>query len=131
MFIDILKKLFTNTSTGRRGVTGPTETAIKREWENINILLSQKGPSQLRQALISADKTLDNALRDVAPGTTMGERLKATKDRFDPYIYNKVWEAHKVRNNLVHEAGYEPPHYMLTEAVENLRKGLDNLGIRV
>ncbi|KKU51060.1 MAG: hypothetical protein UX73_C0008G0001, partial [candidate division WWE3 bacterium GW2011_GWC1_47_10] len=64
-------------------------------------------------------------------GDVMADRLKAAKTRFDIVTYNKIWEAHKVRNALVHESGYEPPYYVLTEAVEHLRRGLERLGINV
>ena len=112
-------------------VSQNTDAKIKKDWQKINDLLKQKGASQLKQALITADKTLDNALRDVASGDTMAERLKAVKDKFDIITYNKVWEAHKIRNNLVHEIDYEPPYFVLIEAVEKLRIGLGVLGVKV
>ncbi len=130
MFNFLLKLFFPNLA-GRHSVSQQTESKIKIEWSNIEFLLKQKGPSQLRQALISADKCLDNALRDVVAGETMGERLKNAKNKYDVVTYNKIWEAHKVRNNLVHEAGYEPPYFVITQAVDNLRNGLTGLGLRV
>jgi hypothetical protein len=132
MLLKILKSLISGaTSRGRYSVSPPTQENIAKDWDNINNLLKLKGPSQLRQALITADKSLDNALKDIIPGETMGERLKNAKDRFDPIMYNKIWEAHKVRNMTVHESGYEPPHFVLTDAVENLRKALISLGVSV
>ena len=125
------KDMFSLPGGGRSSVSQPTEDKIRKDWENIKILASSKSPSQLRQGLITADKTLDNALKDIFSGETMGERLKNAKDRFDENTYNKIWEAHKVRNNLVHETGYEPPYYVLTEAIEKLRTGLQALGVRV
>jgi hypothetical protein len=125
MFLDFLfgKKL------SRRTISPETRGNVEREWKNIQVLLSAKGPSQLRQALISADKCLDNVLRDLIPGETMGERLKNAENIFDKNLYNKIWQSHKIRNTLVHEAGYEPPHFVITEAVENFRKGLNSLGL--
>jgi len=132
MLLNLIKKLLTGTSArSRYSVSPETEQKIQMDWENIQVLLKQKSPSQLRHALITADKSLDNALRDVIEGETMGERLKNAKARFDPVIYNKIWEAHKVRNSMVHESGYEPPHFIVTEAIENLRRGLNTLGVRV
>ncbi len=129
---ELVKKLIFNKAfLKRRSVSSVTEQKIKEEWRNISTLLAQKGPSQLKQALITADKTLDNALKDIAVGETMGERLKAVKDRYDKNLYNKLWEAHKIRNNLVHETGYEPPYFVVTEAVDNLRAGLVAIGVRL
>ncbi len=108
-----------------------TRNIIDKDWKNIEILLNQKGPSQLRQALITADKSLDNALKDVVEGENMGERLKKSENLYSRDLYNKLWEAHKVRNSLVHESGYEPPHFVVTESINNLKEGLKVLGIRV
>jgi len=116
---------------GRMYVSRGTEERIKKDWVVVNDLLGQKSPSQLRQALMTADRTLDDALRDIVMGETMGERLKNSRDRFDPSTYNKIWEAHKVRNSLVHEAGYEPPHFIITEAIKSLQDGLKSLGIKI
>ena len=115
----------------KRSISTSTVRNIEKDWVNINILLSQKRPSQLRQALISADKSLDNALRDVVEGELMGERLKAGKDLFDRDMYNRIWEAHKLRNTLVHESGFEPPYFVVTEAIQNLRNALYVLGVKV
>jgi len=127
----IFGSLFGGGRGGRYSVSQQTQQNISSAWESVTLALQQKSPSQLRQALITADKCLDNALRDIMPGETMGERLKAAKDRFDYVTYNKIWEAHKMRNNLVHEAGYEPPHYTLTDSIEKLRRGLSALGVKV
>ena len=124
-----------NNKLGSRSnsyVSQRTIDNIQREWKNIRVLTEGKSPSQLRQALISADKTLDNALRDVVAGDSMGERLKNARDKFSSWeVYDKVWKAHKVRNNLVHESGYEPPYFVVQEAVENLKRGLAELKVQI
>jgi len=127
MFFD----LFFKRKASRNVISVETRNNIDRDWKNIKVLLSQRGPSQLRQALITADKCLDNALRDVVDGETMGERLKNASEIFDKDTYNKIWEAHKVRNTLVHEAGYEPPYFVITQSVESLKTGLQVLGINL
>ena len=127
MFFD----LFFKRKAPRNIITEETRNKIDSDWKNIQVLLSQRGPSQLRQALITADKCLDNALRDVVDGETMGERLKNSTEIFDKDTYNKIWEAHKVRNSLVHESGYEPPYFVITQSIENLKIGLQVLGINL
>ena len=114
-----------------KSVSIDTERKIKGEWDKIGVLTKGTNPSQLRQALISADKTLDNALRDMVPGESMGERLKNAKEKFDKYTYRKIWEAHKMRNNLVHESGFEPPHYIVKEAISDLKDSLYKLGLKL
>lgn len=117
--------------TKNRYVSAQTEAKIQNEWKKIDQLLKQPSPSQLRQALISADRSLDTALRDVCEGETMGERLKNSKDRFTETMYNKIWKAHKLRNNVVHEADFEPPHFAVKEAIEDLKSGLQSLNVKI
>ena len=114
-----------------RSISKNTEEMILRDWKQIDILLAGKAPSQLRQALITADKTLDNALRDLFDGNTLGDRLKLADSKFDRYLYNDTWKAHKLRNSLVHESGFEPPHFVVTEAIQTLRRAVQSLGVRV
>jgi hypothetical protein len=127
-FFDLL---FGTQKKSSGSVRGETQDNIRVDWENIKVLLNQKGPSQLRQALITADKSLDNALKDMVLGENMGERLKNAKDMFPWDLYQKIWEAHKMRNSIVHESNFEPPYFMVTEAISNIQKGLDSLGLRV
>jgi len=108
-----------------------TTEMIKREWKTIEDLLKGRQPSQLRQALISADKTLDNALRDLVLGENMGERLKSGENLFDKGLYNRIWEAHKLRNSLVHESGFEVSSFILIENIQQYKKALNSLGIGV
>lgn len=127
----ILKSLFGKNIIQPKTVKADTINLIRREWEQIEILLKGKKPSQLRQALIKADKTIDNALRDIVSGDTMGERLKNAQDKFDWSTYDKIWKAHKIRNKLIHESGFEPPYHMVISAVADLKKGIKKLGIRL
>jgi len=92
----------------RSTVSSQTEDKIKVEWKNINILLA-----------------------GIVDGKTLGERLKKSQNKFDRNVYNNIWEAHKIRNSLIHESGYEPPHFMLTKGIDDLKRGLEALGVFV
>lgn len=127
----MVSKLLFGSSSLKTVVSLQTVRNIKKEWETISLYLSQKQPSQLKQAIIMADKCLDNALRDIVPGENMGERLKNAVDKFDKITYNKIWEAHKVRNNIVHESGYEPPYFVVTQNVQYIKEGLKSLGVNI
>ena len=127
-FFDLL---FGSSKKSVGAMKADTREKIRRDWDSIKVLLQQKGPSQLRQALITADRSLDSALRDIVVGESMGERLKNGKDLFDWDLYQKIWEAHKLRNNLVHESNFEPPYFVVTEAIANLKKGVSSLGMDI
>ncbi len=59
---------------------------------------------EVKAALIDLDKLLDFILKSKnINGTTLGERLKNSRNIFSKEDYNAVWTAHKLRNELVHE----------------------------
>mgnify|MGYP000898213706 CR=1 FL=1 len=59
------------------------------------------------------------------------KKPKNSKEKFDYVTYDKIWKAHKMRNSLVHESGFEPPYHVLESAVADLSKGVQSLGLRV
>jgi len=105
---------------------------IQTEWARIDELVKLGQPSQLRQAVIKADNVLDYALSRLTAGTAMGERLKDARAYFSDFrVYQGLWQAHKVRNALVHEADYEPTHTVTKDAVVKIKRGLGALGARL
>ena len=107
-----------------------TRNLIEGEWVTINSELRNHSPAVLKHALIKADKSLDNLLKEIVTGNTMGERMIAAKERFSPTTYSSIWSGHKVRNAMVHDAGFDPSYVVLVKAIEDLRKGVRELGIR-
>lgn len=134
---DLVKFLFNllfNKNGGKKspkGISKQTLNLISSEWELINIDLKSKSPAVLKTALIRADKSLDNLLKEISTGNTMGERMIASKRLFSQQTYQKIWSGHKVRNSMVHDSGYEPQHFILVEAIEDLRSGVSELGVRL
>jgi len=101
---------------------------VSRKWQEIEELMKLGRPSNYSRAVLEADKLLDHILKSFrAPGLTMGDRLKASKNRFSPEGYNAVWQAHKVRNELVHNSQYEITDFMAKQAIENFQKAIDEL----
>jgi uncharacterized protein with HEPN domain len=129
--LNLITKLIFPRGFGKKTISQQTQQKIKQDWQNIAILIKGKSPSQLQKALLTADKTLDSALRDLVPGETMGERLKNAKDKYAKTTYDKIWKAHKLRNMTVHETNFEAPHYVITEAITDLKKGIETLGIKI
>ena len=130
LFIDFIKFLFNPKGLKIHRVSAQTTLTIQNKWQvSIDLALKTKKPSQLRQALITADKLLDAALKDVSTGENMGERLKNAQKKFDWAVYDKLWKAHKVRNALVHDVSYEPTYFVLEEALTDFKKGLESLGV--
>lgn len=126
--------LFSNTlASPGRGNLVPLDVArkIADDWVNVDAMLRGSSPAQLKQALITADKLLDSALRSISSGESMSERLKDVRPLLDRVIYQKMWDSHRMRNTLVHEVGFEPQHFILKEAVINIKDVLYKLGVNI
>ena len=78
-------------------------------------------------ALINADKLLDVALRKRKfKGETMGERLISAKNSLSKR--QAVWEAHKLRNRIVHEENVRLDKKRVHEALKGFEVALKDLG---
>ena len=85
-----------------------TELAPKNSrWEKVLKEIDSEYPANWNQALIEADKMLEEVVGTLKlPGENLGEKLKQI-ERSDFLTLDDAWEAHKVRNRIAHEAGYE------------------------
>lgn len=115
----------------KRRLTSPEEEKVISDWQRIQELVSTGSPSSYKQAVINADKLMEYTLSIVIGGKGLGDCLKAAKDKFSPEAYEALWQAHKVRNALVHDTTYDPPNFVSKEAVENFGQGFKELGIRI
>lgn len=78
-------------------------------------------------AIINSDKLLDAALRKKGyKGATMGERLINAKNSLSNK--NAVWEAHKLRNRLVHEQHVKLSGPKVYESLKGFETALKDLG---
>lgn len=131
LIIYLIKLPFKKLLEPKAGISRNTLNLIENEWISINSDLKNHTPAVLKQALIKADKSLDNLLKEITSGNTMGERMISGKNLFTPEVYSAIWSGHKVRNSMVHDSGYEPSYVVLTRAIEDLRRGVRALGARV
>lgn len=100
---------------------------VSNKWNEINLMMSQGGPANYKQAIFEADTLVDAVLRSKVPGETMGERLKKARNLFSKTTYNELWTAHKIRNKLAHEADFEGLSSEARLAVKNFEKALREL----
>ncbi len=60
-----------------------------------------------KYSIIEADKLVDNVLRRAGlQGNSMADRLRKTEKLVVRKVYQEMWEAHKLRNQIVHEVDY-------------------------
>lgn len=89
---------------------------------------SQHGLMGAKLAVVEADKLLDTVLRKMhIPGETMGERLKVAAYKY-PAI-SRVWPAHKLRNQLVHDATFEITQRQARSALKDFRDAFKALNV--
>jgi len=104
---------------------------IKEGWERVEQLLRVGRPSAIKEAVIVADKLLDHALRYISPGEAMGERLKNARGAFPPSVYQGLWDAHKMRNALVHDPEFDLTQLVARDVLSKFKAGFRSLGVRI
>jgi len=98
-------------------------------WDVILKHMESDNPAEWKIAIIEADNLLDELLRERGyEGETLGDRMKSI-DGKKVVSLQAAWDAHKVRNALVHEADYEPPHFVVKEAIGKFKRGFEALGV--
>lgn len=88
----------------------PTTTkygsALQARWDEILRHIESTREGEWKFAVIEADKLTDEILKSAGyPGETMGERLMNI-EREQLQTLDGIWEAHKIRNRLVHDTNY-------------------------
>ncbi len=112
-------------SSGNNRVGAVNREFVAQKWATIEAMTN--GGGSLRDAVSEGDKLLDYVLKQSgARGETMGERLKSSGGRFSNS--NNIWTAHKLRNALAHEAGFDLVPSQAKEAIGYFRQGLQDLG---
>ncbi len=83
------------------------EKAFRDRWINILKIASQGTPEALKVAIIDADKLADDSLKQLGIiGETMADRIEEiTSDEMSSI--DRLLDAHRVRNDLVHNPGFE------------------------
>ncbi len=104
---------------------------VRTSWRLLEEQVNIGKPSNMKTAVIEADKTLDFVLKKMYPSLdSTGERLKAAKAKFVGQweIYDGLWFAHKVRNELVHNLNFELPAAQVRDILDKFKAGLQELG---
>jgi len=79
---------------------------VVKAWAKITARLETGLESEAKLAVIEADSMLDDILKRMGfGGETLGERLERLTVATLPNL-EQIWEAHKIRNNIVHDPDY-------------------------
>lgn len=106
---------------------GTSREQIAKMWTELE-QTSGQGIMGAKLAIIEADKLLDRALRSLyMPGETLGERLKSAAYKY-PNI-RRVWGAHRLRNQLVHDTTFEISSRQAQQALDDYHAALKVLNV--
>jgi len=98
-----------------------------KKWEATKKRLKKGWEPELKLSIIEADKLLDDLLKRMGyRGESLGERLKQLNSEVLPNI-DQVWEAHKVRNNIVHDPDYRLSLDKAQKMIEVYEEAFKNL----
>jgi hypothetical protein len=103
------------------------KTGIKNRWQEIEFMLDRPGEMNYKLAVMEADKLLDYVLKSMSmAGKDMGERIRFASFKFGRL--RKVWWAHVLRNQLVHEATFSLDHATAKRAIKTFKRALEEIG---
>ena len=112
------------------GLTPPPEavTAYDNRWQEIKSHVNSFVQAEWKMAIIEGDKFVDDVLKTAGfAGESMGERLMLIKpDQIVNLQY--LWDAHKLRNLLVHDANFRLTHQQALFAINAFESVLKELG---
>ncbi len=123
-----LKNSQTAVITKTAEITTSSGGALGARWQEILKHIESTNEGEWKFAVIEADKLVDDLLRSSGfPGETMGERL-VNIDKSQLVSLDRLWEAHKTRNRLVHDANYFLRYAEAKKAVRLYEETLKELG---
>jgi len=101
----------------------------EKRWQKIQDRLEAADEANLKLAIIEADSLLDDILKRMGlAGKDMGERLEQITVQQLSSI-NDIWEAHRLRNIIVHQSGIRITQTEAKKAIESYEKALKELEV--
>ena len=84
----------------------PATSGSNARWDEIEKHINSTREAEWKFAVIEADKLVDEPLKNAGfAGDTMGDRLMNIQPGQLTTLQG-LWEAHKIRNRLVHDTNY-------------------------
>lgn len=105
----------------------PATSGLNARWDEIERHINSTREAEWKFAVIEADKLVDELLKSSGfLGDTMGERLMNIQPGQLTTLQG-LWEAHKIRNRLVHDVNYFLRYTEAKRAVSLYEKTLREL----
>ena len=117
-------------TSGRKGSKFSTQDRqfISIQRQKIENLATSKNQSDLVRALIESDKLLDHYFKLVGyRGESFADRLRSAERSMSKNQYNRIWSAHKLRNQVVHQTNLDLNANKLRSEIYTLLDYLKNV----
>ncbi len=112
----------------RPEMMGMTREELAKRWAQVRQTAQTQGLMGGKLALLEADTLLDVGLKSMMmPGETLGERLKVACYKY-PKL-REVWWAHKLRNQLAHDASFNVTPREIKRAMDDFERALKILNV--
>lgn len=109
------------TQSKRNKISEKDQKRIQKHWKNL--------PTNAKNAILEADKILDEGLKLRGYKGSLGEKLKKAGPLFTNQ--NNVWSAHKLRNRIAHELNITISAGESKRALGQFRQALKDLGFKL
>ncbi len=105
------------------------DAVTKEHWETIVRTFSLGTPEAARTAVIEADTLVDTVLKSMEiPGQHLADRLSNLEPE-EVASLDRVWRAHRTRNDLVHTPGFALTEKEAQKTLEDYEAFLKDLGV--
>lgn len=102
---------------------------VETAWKKTQEHFFAGDDNDLKIAIIQADNLLEESLRFAGvKGNNLGDRLKNLKQTDIPNL-EQVWQAHKLRNQIAHEANFTLKRDLAERTLGIYEQALHNLGV--
>jgi len=110
------------------GIPTAVKGPYRARWEEILEHMDSAKEAEWKFAIIEADNLADLVLKRAGfQGDSMGDRMMSIQDG-QLITVQDLWEAHKVRNNIAHNAEYFLRYSEAKQAIQKYEKFLLELG---
>lgn len=103
--------------------------AFQEHWQSILAKLEAGDSESMKVAIIEADALVADLLKEMGyEGEHLADRLARLRTEDFPSV-EKVWRAHRIRNELVHTPGFQISQKHARDMIEAYEKFLKEAGI--
>ncbi|MEY4731343.1 MAG: hypothetical protein RL681_289 [Candidatus Parcubacteria bacterium] len=104
------------------------QAVFREKWKTILRKFHGGSPEAMRITIIEADALADEALKQMnLKGDTMADRLGRLNPDEIPSL-NRIWRAHRLRNDIVHRAGFSFAPEEAQSALNDIEAFLKDIG---